>query len=146
MHEINAKGGCLCGAIRFHLQGPVMGAGACHCRDCQYISGGAPAYVIIVPKSALHMEKGTPAVFENVAESGVRRYRQFCATCGTPLFAENSKFPTALSIKVGSLDDTSLFTPQAHFWTSSAARWHSFVPGLPQYARGPTQAARAPSS
>jgi hypothetical protein len=40
--------------------------------------------VIIVPKSALHMEKGTPAIFENVAESGVRRYRQFCATCGTP--------------------------------------------------------------
>lgn len=139
MTSIEAKGGCLCGAIRFHIQGEILGAGACHCRDCQYISGGAPAYVLIVPKSALQMEKGKPACFENVAESGVRRLRHFCSTCGTPLFAENSKYPAAISVKAGTLDDTSLFKPQAHFWTSSAARWHSFEPGMPQFARGPGQ-------
>ena len=50
MTRINVEGGCLCGAIRYRISGNVLGEVTCHCRDCQYVCGGAPAYVIAVPK------------------------------------------------------------------------------------------------
>jgi len=36
-----AKGGCACGAIRYELTADPMIVHACHCRDCQRITGGA---------------------------------------------------------------------------------------------------------
>jgi len=44
------EGGCACGAVRFKIAGPMMGAGTCHCVDCQKASGGGPAYVALAPK------------------------------------------------------------------------------------------------
>jgi hypothetical protein len=34
-------GGSLCGAVRY-ISGAVQIEFSCHCRDCQYVSGGAP--------------------------------------------------------------------------------------------------------
>jgi len=43
------EGGCLCGAVRFTVVGDPVVAGACYCRDCQYASGGGPAYGMVYP-------------------------------------------------------------------------------------------------
>ncbi len=133
------EGGCLCGAIRYVAEGPVLGSAACHCRDCQYVSGGAPAYVMVMPKASVRITRGTPKVFWNTAASGARRGRHYCPECGTPLFAENDAYPNAISIKVGSLDDSSSFRITAHFWTTSAPPWHSYDPSVPKLKRGAEQ-------
>lgn len=36
--------GCLCGAVRFTVDPPLNGLVACHCTDCQKVSGSAPSY------------------------------------------------------------------------------------------------------
>jgi hypothetical protein len=36
-------GGCLCGAVRYELNSAPKLSVSCHCRDCQYVSGGASA-------------------------------------------------------------------------------------------------------
>jgi hypothetical protein len=37
------EGGCLCGAVRYRVAAEPLAALACHCRDCQYVSGpGGP--------------------------------------------------------------------------------------------------------
>ena len=33
-------GRCYCGAVRYEADGPPAFKGQCHCRECQYISGG----------------------------------------------------------------------------------------------------------
>ncbi len=140
MNQIDVEGGCLCGAIRYRISGNVLGEVTCHCRDCQYVCGGAPAYVIAVPKKSIEMLRGEPARFENTAESGARRIRQFCPNCGTPLFAENSKYPQVVSVKVGSLDNSTFFKAAAQLWTGSAPPWHEIDPEVPAFTKGPESA------
>ena len=136
MGHIDAEGGCFCGAIRYKVLGEVMGSAACHCRDCQYICGGAPSYVFLVAAPTVEITKGETATYRSTADSGAIRIRHFCANCGTPLFAEDSAYPSVISIKAGSLDDTSLYKPTAHFWTKSAPDWHHIDPNAARTPEG----------
>ena len=117
--------------------GPVLGSAACHCRDCQYVSGGAPAYVFVVPRSSLKITRGQTKVYWSEADSGARRGRHFCGDCGTPLLAENVSYPDVLTVKAGTLDDPSKFKITGHFWAGSAPAWHCFTAGVPKLEKGP---------
>ena len=131
------RGGCLCGAVRYEFTGTPRIAVSCFCRDCQYSSGGAPAHAMIVKRNDLAIVKGAPKTYWTEAESGRRVAREFCAICGTPLFAYTAKKPGRLALKVGSLDDPSDFKPQLAIWMSSAQPWHSLDLGLPRFQRLP---------
>jgi hypothetical protein len=57
------EGGCYCHALRYVAEGdPVMKA-QCHCRECQYITGGAPNVFVAMPKAGFAYTKGTPKKF-----------------------------------------------------------------------------------
>lgn len=103
-------GGCLCGKIRYEADGESFLAVRCHCRDCQYVSGGEPTAVISVVRGALRVQ-GEPRAYRSKGDSGVAVFRSFCADCGTPLFAGNEKDAEVIAIKLGSLDEPSKFAP-----------------------------------
>jgi hypothetical protein len=132
------KGGCLCGAMRYLLRAEPIFSGVCHCRDCQYVSGGAPAYVMIFPKASLRLTKGAPRAYWSTADSGNRVARSFCEACGTPLFAENGSREEFVAVKVGSLNDPGAFKPAGHIWTQSAQPWHSIYTSLPRWNKDPS--------
>ena len=133
---IKRHGGCLCGAVRYELAGkPRMGL-SCYCRDCQYVSGGAPAHAMVVSRQDLSVT-GTTKTYWTEAESGRRVAREFCATCGTHLFAYTESKPARVALKVGSLDDPSQFKPQLAIWMASAQPWHALDISLPRFQRLP---------
>jgi len=138
MQKISSEGRCLCQEIQFRVNGPVLGSAVCHCRDCQHICGGAPAYVIAVSKSSLEVVKGQPSRYANTAASGARRTRYFCGNCGSPLFADDANYPDVVTIKIGSLDDSSSFEPKALLWTASAPAWHMMDPNIIHFPMGPS--------
>src|SRR5215469_8779342 len=118
---MKATGGCLCAQIRYEVESDTFIAVSCHCRDCQYVSGGEPTVAIAVPADTVRTVKGHPGVFNATADSGTRVYRSFCADCGTPLFAGNEGHPETIAVKIGSLDDPSGFTPAYYIWVFFSA-------------------------
>lgn len=131
------EGGCLCGAVRYRVEGdPVIG-GTCYCRDCQYTSGGAPAHGQMFPATELIITKGMPSTFSLEVASGNTVYREFCPTCGVHVISWNSAAPKVRAIKIGTLDDPSDYRSQGSLWVSSAQPWHRPDPTMPQHPTMP---------
>jgi hypothetical protein len=138
MADLEIRGGCACGAIRFECSSGPLAMLDCHCRDCQRASGGACSSLVIVATAALRIT-GEPRWYETRADSGALVRRGFCATCGSPLFASSEKTSEVTAVKVGSLDDPRGFAPIAQIWTASAQPWalfHDRVPKLPKNPPG----------
>ena len=57
------EGGCYCGDVRYEAEGDPMVKGQCHCRECQYISGGSANVIIVMPKQGFTYTRGEPARF-----------------------------------------------------------------------------------
>ncbi len=97
------QGGCYCGAVRYEVEGqPVMKA-QCHCRECQYISGGGPNFFMVIPDAGFAYTQGAPKAFaRSDLEAPVTR--EFCETCGTHI-TTLLKGRGLTVLKVGTLDD-----------------------------------------
>jgi hypothetical protein len=108
------EGGCLCRRIRYEASGEPVISGACYCRDCQNVSGGAPANVLVMMRADVHVTPDMPRAWWSDSARGNRVARYFCDECGTPLFAESAANPAFIAIKAGSLDDPSLFRPAGY--------------------------------
>ena len=130
------NGGCACGAIRFRLTGPLLGVGACHCTECQKLSGGGPNYVALAPASALTVTKGRAKVYVRQGDSGAEVGRAFCPDCGAPLWS-NPVHEPFITVKLGALDDASDLAPAMHIYVSSAPPWHAIPEGLPSFPKMP---------
>eukprot|EP01037_Dinobryon_pediforme_P004407 gene4407-4453_t len=124
-------GGCLCGAVRYELQGDPAISGICHCRNCQKQAGSAWSMLIGVPAGALTYV-GEPKTYVDHGDSGGTVRRQFCGTCGSPLFSLPEAMPGMVFIKAGTLDDTSDFTPGAQYYLKSKQPWVE-LPGIPGF-------------
>ncbi len=134
----NATGGCLCGDVRFELASEPVFHFACHCTDCQRTNGGAPTLGVAVPQSALTVTHGAPKDFSVAGDSGREVRRSFCDTCGSPLFSWPEAMPGMVVIKVGALDDPSLYKPQIDMFMASARPWHAPHEGAAQFDRSPS--------
>lgn len=42
------EGGCYCGELRYEAEGEPLAKAQCHCRQCQYFSGGHPNVLLCV--------------------------------------------------------------------------------------------------
>ncbi|NDA60328.1 MAG: hypothetical protein EBY56_10530, partial [Actinobacteria bacterium] len=56
-------GHCYCGDIHYEIDGDAQVALQCHCRECQYISGGHPAALMVFPREAFTLIRGQMSEF-----------------------------------------------------------------------------------
>jgi len=129
------RGGCACGAIRYECSALPLRMVNCHCRDCQRASGGAYSPTLVVAASALRLLRGACRTHESRADSGNTAIREFCADCGSPLFARSSAHPEFVGVKAASLDDPSWFVAEADVWIGSAQTWDHMDPAVPKFPR-----------
>ena len=118
-------GGCPCGAIRYEITAMPLSLYACHCTDCQRRSGSAFALNMPVATNALRITRGTPKGWRAVASSGVPTTSWFCGDCGGRIYGERDGRPNVMTVRAGTLDDTSWLWPAAHHFMRSAQPWET---------------------
>jgi hypothetical protein len=134
------EGGCYCGGLRYEADGEPLFKGQCHCRECQYIAGGSVNVVMAMPDAGFSYTKGTPKAFTR-SDLDDPVTREFCADCGTHILARAPALPGALMLKVGTLDDPSVFgSPQMAIFLCDRQSYHQVPEGIPAFERGPGSA------
>jgi hypothetical protein len=130
------QGGCACKAIRYDVSAEPFAVMECHCRDCQYASGGAATVAVVLPKPAFALTKGTPKAYTVTGDNGGAVTRFFCGDCGSPIYSTPHNAPIAV-VKAGSLDDPSWLKLGGALYTSSAQPWAHIDRNLPAFEKMP---------
>lgn len=123
------EGGCLCGHVRYRMEGEATLAGSyCHCTMCRRATGGEYEAFVDVKKADLDwVGVAPPAVYRSSAAAT----RGFCGRCGSPLFFAYDA-GKGISLTVGTLDDPTVFRPVRHDGVESRLPWVHCGPGLPE--------------
>lgn len=135
-------GGCLCGAFRYGIDRLPKTVCACHCADCQRLTGSAFSMAILIPDEAWHPNDADMVRHVSVTDRGGSKTRWLCASCGTWVFGGASRGAaqpgSVRFIRAGTLDDTSWLRPTVHFWTRSAQPWVVLPQGDVQFETQPS--------
>ncbi len=134
---MKVEGGCYCGKVRYQAEGEPMMAGQCHCRECQYITGGGPNMFMAMPATGFTYTAGEPKQFTR-KDLDRAVTREFCPECGTHLATRVPSLP-AVIVKVGTLDDSKVYNPQIAIYTCDKPAFHHVPDGMPAFARMPAQ-------
>ena len=132
--ENDHSGGCLCGAVRYRVSGPLRPVVACHCGQCRRTSGHHVAATQAY-RADLAIE-GSQAITWYRASEAARR--GFCKTCGGQLFWDPEGAET-VSIFAGSLDQPSGLKLAEHIFVADKADYYEIADGLPRRPQGRAQ-------
>ncbi len=116
-------GGCPCEAVRFVVKAMPLLVDACHCRECQRWSGSAFSMSMPVKAEAFAITCGEPKHWRRIGANGVESTYWFCGECGGRVYGQRSGRPDIVSVRAGTLDDTSWVRPIAHVYMRSAQAW-----------------------
>ena len=133
VREIEASGGCQCGAVRYHASKMLDNSHLCHCRMCQKAVGNIFAALVAAPDDAITWTRGKPSIFM----SSEHVERGFCNKCGTPLFYHDVTNGRT-NFTIGSLDHPEWFPSGGNTGTESKVPWFDNISGDPD--GGPTEA------
>ncbi len=129
-------GGCQCGRVGYRIAGLQPPVYACHCRECQKQS--ASAFGMSLPVRAEHFKvEGALESWERDTDLGTRTRCHFCPSCGSRVYHSSSATPDRVTVKAGSLDDTSRLVPGAHIWVSRKQPWVVLDPDVPAHETEP---------
>ena len=134
---MTVEGGCYCGALRYRAEGDAILKAQCHCRECQYISGGSPNVTMGMPEAGFAYTKGTPKAFRR-KDLTTPVTREFCGECGTHILSKAPALPGVVLFKVGTFDSPASFEgPQMAIFLCDKQSFHQVPEGIPTFDRVP---------
>lgn len=131
---MNIKGSCLCGGIRYEIDGPVGRVVNCHCSMCRKATGAAFRTRAKVLTAAFRWVRGEDLV--STYDSSPGETRTFCRICGATLPTFFRDRPDEIGLPLGTLGDDPGARPSAHVWVDSKASWWEITDTLPQFSEG----------
>lgn len=130
------RGGCQCGKVRYEVRNFTGRVYACHCLECQKQSSSA--FGLTLPSREADVSfRGRLAVYQRPADSGSTTRCFFCPDCGTRLYHHDATAGEFLSLKAGSLDDTSALELVANIWVCRKQPWVVMDRELPWFETQP---------
>jgi len=131
---VQARGGCLCGGVRYAVRGPLRDVIACHCSQCRRTSGHFVAATQSLATDLLLDKAATLRWFRSsdVAERG------FCERCGGNLFwRETAPGTETISIMAGTLDSPTGLRLAQHIFVADKSDYYGICDAAPQVAGWP---------
>ncbi len=122
MEKPSVKGECLCGTVRFEIQGEVGNLYQCHCSLCRKVTGAAANAATFVDAERFSWRGGEGAIRSFVKDSGYRA--DFCQHCSS-LVPNPLRDTDLVWIPAGLLEDSKNLKVVAHLHTASRADWDS---------------------
>ena len=121
-------GGCLCGAVRFEVLGPLRDVVLCHCGECRRWGGHVTA---MTAAQAGHLRFATDSGLRWIdsPQSAARAQRGFCGECGASLFWDAPDRET-ISIAAGVLDEPTGLRTTSQIYTEDAGDYYEIDPAL----------------
>ena len=117
---MNATGRCLCGAVRYEVEGPLRDVSVCHCVECRRWHGGPGGYTA-APRDAVRVSGEVRWIDSPASDAHARR--GFCADCGSSLFWDAPGRAT-ISIAAGTLDPPTGLSTVRHIYTGDASDYY----------------------
>jgi hypothetical protein len=130
MGEVHT-GACLCGAVKFRVDGPMREIVFCHCGQCRRQTGLYYASTNVADTD-LTIEGAENITWYQSSKEG---RRGFCKHCGSALFWKYDG-QEQISIQAGSLDTPTQLTPGYHIFCADKGDFYEINDGLPQHAKG----------
>ena len=125
------KGSCLCGDVRFEIDGPIHDIVFCHCSKCRKAQGSAFAANANVDASDFRFISGEEGLSGYESSPGQTKY--FCRHCGSPVMSLSKDYPQHVRIRLGTIESDIEERPSCHIFTGSKANWEDITGDLPQY-------------
>jgi hypothetical protein len=111
--------------------------GLCLCSTCQKISGGAGNLFVGMQADGFRYTRGKPQRYRR-PDSADGPTREFCPACGVHIAARSPKAPGGIIVKVGAMDDPTLFKgPDVVVWTEEKQDFHFVPEGAASFERLP---------
>jgi hypothetical protein len=130
------SGSCLCGAVRFEVEGDFERFYLCHCEYCRKGTGSAHAANLFSSTAKLKWILGEDkATRFNL--TATQHIKCFCSICGSalPNVQMNGKL---VVVPAGSLNGDVAIKPTAHIFVASRANWDRELELVPTVATFPS--------
>ncbi len=133
------RGSCLCGSVRYVVDGTPLRVWNCHCRRCRKARAAAHASNLFVEADGVRFTRGADLVTSYKVPEARIFTQTFCRLCGSPMPHVYRERNLAV-IPMGGLDDDPGIRPQRHIFATSGAPWYPIRDALPQHETYPPNA------
>jgi hypothetical protein len=117
MLSLPAPGGCNCGRVRYLLMREPITCSICHFHLCQKRTGSPLSMPLVLPAASIELTDGELQRTDRVLPSGAVSEFCSCPTCHSRLWSQRDD-GAGMSLRAGTLDDTTWVRPVAQFWVS----------------------------
>ena len=126
-------GSCLCGAIRYEVNGELREVVNCHCSLCQKFHGHYGAYTAAKREDVKITNNNDLLVWYRSMKNSARR--GFCVICGSSLFWDLDG-ATTISIAAGTLDQPTDLRTAKDIYIAEKGDYYCLGPQLEKFERG----------
>lgn len=125
-----ATGHCLCGAVRYAVQGPLRNVVNCHCSQCLRTHGHYAAYTATEPENLVLLAERSLKWYR----SSDKASRGFCGECGASLFWKPAH-GRRIGIAAGTLDPPTHLKTVRHVYVLDAGDYYEIADHLERVPR-----------
>jgi hypothetical protein len=123
------KGGCLCGAVTYEVQGDPIFVGHCACENCQRTTGTGHSTVAAFPEPQVTVH-GETTSYQGKGDSGQPTTYQFCPKCGSRLFTRAAAMPGVVMTTLGTMAADADLQPSMMIYGKRRRAWDHVPAGM----------------